>query len=403
MKKSITDLGVKTIGIDLGDKTHQVCMLNEGGQIVREVQVTNTLHALNQLLAPLPPALIAMEAGTHSPWVSSALEGGGHTTLVANPRKVKAISGNQRKSDKEDARLLAKLARVDPELLHPIRHRSAQTQADLALIKARHALIKARTGLINHCRGIVKSQGARLPACSAASFHKQLAAVPVELREALEPLLRAVEETTTKIYQLERKIEELAEAKYPQTAKLTPTVGVGRLTALAFMLVIEDPARFDKSRRVGSYLGLTPEKDQSGEQDKQLRISKAGDGYLRMLLVLCAQHILGPKSKECELRDWGLAICARGGKAAKKRAATAVARKLAVQLHRLWLSDEPYDPFYDSKKKARASGQSLEAVRERQGRESLALARQRKPAPAPGAKKGKSARRAAGPAVAARA
>ena len=390
MKKSITDLSVKTIGIDLGDKNHQVCMLNEAGQIVMEGKVNNILEALRKMFAALPPALIALEAGTHSAWISSALAGWGHTLLVANPRKVKAISGNQKKTDREDARLLAKLARVDPELLHPIRHRSAQTQADLALVKARHALIKARTGLINHCRGIVKSQGTRLPACSAESFHKQLAAVPVELREALEPLLRAVAETTTKIRQLERKIEELAEKQYPQTDKLACTVGVGRLTALAFMLVIEDPARFAKSRRVGAYLGLTPAKDQSGEQDKQLRISKAGDGYLRLLLTLCAQHILGPKSKDCELKRWGLAICARGGKGAKKRAVTAVARKLAVQLHRVWVSEEPYDPFYATKKKARASGQSLEAVEAAQVQESVALARKRKPAKTTVAKRAKS-------------
>ena len=186
-------------------------MLDEAGQIRRETPVSNTLHALEKMFAPLLPALIALEAGTHSSWVSSALEGWGHRVVVANPRKLKAISESQNKTDKNDARLLAKLVRVDPELLCPIRHRGAQTQADLALIKARHALVKARTGLVNHCRGIVKSQGARLPACAAESFHKLGEAVPAELREALEPLLRAIGETTTKIRQLEGKIETLAQ------------------------------------------------------------------------------------------------------------------------------------------------------------------------------------------------
>lgn len=362
MKKNITDLTVTTIGIDLGDKTHQVCMLNEAGQIVNEGKVNNTLSALEKMLAPLPPARVALEAGTHSAWISTALEGWGHAALVANPRKLKAISDSQQKSDQNDARLLAKLARVDPELLRPIRHRSAKTQADLALIKARHALLKARTELINHCRGIVKSQGARLPTCSSASFHKLGGAVPVELREAIEPLMSSIAELTTKIYHMEHQIEELAQKEYPQTAKLAQVGGVGLLTALCFMLVIEDPERFAKSRRVGAYLGLTPGQDQSGDSDKQLRISKAGHGYVRMLLVLCAQHVLGPRGKPCELREWGLALAVRGGKAAKKRAVVAVARKLAVQLHALWLSPEPYDPFHGAKKKTGSGGVAAEPV-----------------------------------------
>jgi transposase len=354
MKKSITELTGQTIGIDLGDKTHQVCMLSEDGQIVMEGKIPNTRPALEKMFATLAPAVIALEAGTHSAWIASALEGWGHRVLVANPRKVKAISQSQQKNDPKDARLLAKLARVDPELLCPIRHRSGATQADQALIKARHALLKARTGLINHCRGIVKSQGARLPSSSAECFHKLGAAVPVELREALEPLLRAIEETTTKMRGLERKIEALAAAKYPVSEKLAAIGGVGRLTALAFMLVIEDPQRFAKSRRVGAYLGLTPGQDQSGESDKQLRITKAGNGYLRMLLILCAQHILGHRGAPSELRQWGLKLAERGGKAAKKRAVVAVARRLAVQMHRLWLSEQGYDPFYATRKKAAA-------------------------------------------------
>jgi transposase len=363
MKKSSTELTVKTIGIDLGDKTHQVCMLSQDGQIVMEGKINNTRQALEKMFATLPAAVIALEAGTHSAWISSALEAWGHRVLVANPRKVKAISQSQQKNDQSDARLLAKLARVDPELLCPIRHRAATTQADQSLIKARHALLKARTGLINHCRGIVKSQGARLPSCSAECFHKLGAAVPPELREALEPLLRAIEETTTKMHQLERKIEALAAAKYPVAEKLAVIGGVGLLTALAFILVIEDPARFAKSRRVGAYLGLTPGQDQSGESDKQLRITKAGDGYLRMLLVLCAQHILGHRGAPSELREWGLNLAERGGKAAKKRAVVAVARRLAVQMHRLWLSEEGYDPYYATRKKAAAGdGVALAAL-----------------------------------------
>lgn len=343
-----------TIGIDLGDTSHQVCVLDGDGKAVQERQITNTYHALGRQFARLAPALVAIEASTHSPWVSAALENWGHQVLVANPRKLRAISDSQHKTDRNDARLLAKLARVDPELLSPIRHRGAQTQADLALIKARHALVRARTSLINQCRGMTKSIGERLPTCSAESFHKLADAVPPVLRPALEPLMQAIGETTEKIRQLERRIEKLAREKYPDCAQLSQPIGVGMLTAMCYLLVIEDPRRFKRSRQVGAYIGLAPGNDQSGQSDKQLRITKAGDRYLRMLLVQCAQYVLSRRSRDCELKRWGLELAERGGKAAKKRAVIAVARRLATQMHRLWISGEPYDPFHAEKRRQRA-------------------------------------------------
>lgn len=389
MKKRITLDAVKAIGIDLGDKSHQVCMLSEDKKVVLETSLSNTHEALENMFSTHPSTTIALECGTHSAWISSALEGWGHTVVVANPRQLKLISQSASKTDRNDARLLARLVLADPELLRPIRHRTAATQADLALIKARHGLIKSRTTLINTCRGIVKSQGARLARCSAESFHRHLEEIPPELREPLEPLLRTIGEMTTKIYQLEGKIEQLAERKYPQTAKLAKINGVGALTALTFMLVVEDPARFHKSRFVGPYLGLTPAKDQSGKSDKQMRITKAGDNYLRVLLVLCAHHILGVRGKDCELRRWGLKLCERGGKAAKKRAVVAVARRLAVQLHAVWVGKDAYDPFFALKKKERHAAASA-ADPAGGGKELLAPGKQRKakpgaPAPEPAA------------------
>jgi len=383
MKKITMTPRIQTIGIDLGDKTHRVCMLDAAGQVVLEGSVTNTKTALERMFSTLPKALIALEAGTHSPWIAPALQSWGHEVLVANPRKVKAISASQNKTDRNDARLLARLARADRELLSPIRHRAAGTQADLALLKARHALVKARTGLINHCRGIVKSLGGHLPSSSAESFHKLGDAVPPELRQALEPLMRAIGETTTKIRQFERKIEALAEEKYPASERLRAPGGVGLLTALAFMLVVEDPARFDKSRQVGAYVGLAPAKDQSGTVDKQLHITKAGDGLLRALLVQCAQTILRRNAKPCELKRWGLKLAERGGKAAKKRAVVAVARRLAVQMHRLWASGETYDPFYATKRREAAEAtkkQSPERKTKTMNKAKPARVRRAKPA-----------------------
>ncbi len=363
MNETSTMTYAYTIGIDLGDTRHQFCMLRPNGTIEMEGKLDNHSVALQAMFATLAPSLVALEAGTHSPWIAAALEGWGHTVLVANPSELAAITKSQKKSDQRDARMLAKLARVDPELLRPLRHRSAQAQTDLALLKARHALVKVRSTLIGHCRGIVKSAGARLPKCSAESFHKQQEAVPVALREALEPLLRQVGELSQKIWQLERKIEEVAEERYPESKRLAAPGSVGQLTALCFMLVVGEAERFAKSRAVGAYVGLAPKKDQSGQVDKQCRISKAGNPYLRVLLVQCAQHLLSRRGKDCELRRWGLKLCERGGKAAKKRAVIATARKLAVQLHALWAGPEAYDPFYAAKKQARRGGGGGEAAR----------------------------------------
>ena len=154
-----------------------------------------------------------------------------------------------------------------------------------------------------------------------------------------------IDHLTQQIKELERQINRLCK-KYPETERLLQVPGVGLITALAFVLTVEDPHRFTKSRQVGAFLGLTPKRDQSGKCDKQLRISKAGNTYLRSLLVSCGHYIIGPFGPECDLRKYGLSIIVRGGKNAKKRAAVAIARKLGVLLHRLWISDQKYNSFY---------------------------------------------------------
>jgi transposase len=225
---------------------------------------------------------IAIEVGTHSPWVSRLLEECGHEVLVANARKVRLIYGKGRKTDKLDAQSLARLARVDPKLLYPLKHRGEDSQAHLALTHSREALVGSRTQLINHVRGVVKSFGHRLPRCSARSFHKKkmLEALPKELVSALGPLLETIGELTERIREYERKLQEIATEHYPETKILRQVEGIGTLTAMTFVLVLEDPHRFSKSRSVGAYLGLVPGEDQSGESDPQQRISKEGDEML---------------------------------------------------------------------------------------------------------------------------
>lgn len=349
-----------TAGLDLGDKYSYLCLIGtDTGKVVEEGRLRTTPETLRHRFDSEQQMTVAIEAGTHSPWVSRVLEGEcGHKVLVANPRKTRLIYGQGRKTDKLDAEKLARLARVDPKLLSPLEHRGEASQAHLALIRSREVVVRSRAQLINHVRGAVKSFGARLPKCSTASFHKKVAAwIPQELRPALEPLLETIASLSTRVRHYDRELEQLAQEHYPETKLLRQVQGVGTLTALTFVLTLEDPGRFEESRQVGAYLGLVPSKDQSGERDPQKRISREGDEMLRRLLVGSAHYILGPFGEDCDLRRHGLKIA--GGAAAKntrKRAVVAVARKLSVLLHHLWISGEVYEPLYNSRQpKGRAA------------------------------------------------
>jgi transposase len=215
-------------------------------------------------------------------------------------------------------------------------------------------LVKTRSMLVTHTRGLVKTQGYRIESCSAAAFATRLRAqMPEELAGVLSPMARAIEELTVEIRSYEKQIRALLEHKYPQSGKLQAVHGVGPITALAFLLSLEDPSRFQKSRDVGPFLGLVPRRDQSGEVERQLGITKAGNEDLRRLLVGSAHYILGAFGPDCDLRRFGLKLAEGGGKGAKRRAVVAVARKLAVLLHRLWISQEPYDPHYQQRSRQR--------------------------------------------------
>src|SRR5215216_530054 len=289
---------------------------------------------------------IAIEAGTHSPWASRVLEECGHEALVANSRKLRLIYANKQKTDQIDAENLARLARLDPKLLYPLKHRGEDSQAHMAIIRSRQALVSSRTQLGNHVRGAVKSFGARLPKCPAASFHKRASEhIPEALLPALGPILEQIGSLTRYIREYDRQLETISKETYPETELLRQVEGVGPLTALTFVLTVEDPYRFEKSRSVGAYLGLVPTKDQSGDRDPQKRISKEGDEMLRRLLVSGAHYILGPFGSDSDLRRHGEKIASRGAKNSKKRAVVAVARKLAVLLHTLWISAEVYEPL----------------------------------------------------------
>lgn len=268
--------------------------------------------------------------------------------IVANVRELRAITHNDRNSDRVDAQWLARYARVDPEILRPISHRSVATQEALTLIRASEVLVRLRTATVNAVRGLAKPCGRRLPACSTASFPNRAAtALPEGLLTTLRPLLEQIQLMNDQIQGYDQAVRQLTQNDYSETKALMQVPGVGPLTALTFVLTLGDKHRFGRSRDVGCYLGLRPRREQSGDRDPQLSITKAGNRYLRSLLVECSHHILGRFGADSALRRWGLRLAQRGGKTAKKRALVAVARKLAVLLHRLWVTQQPYQPFYE--------------------------------------------------------
>lgn len=346
MRKAITCV----VGMDLGDRWCVVGGIDLGtGEVLEHRRVRTDPESIERFFAAMPaPARVVLETGTHSPWISRCGERHGHQVLVAQARKLRAIWQSDRKSDDADVDILWQLGQAKPELLAPIRHRSARTQAHLSVLRLREQAVDTRTGLVSAARGTAKSMGYRLPACSPETFHRAAAeALPEELAPALRPLLGAVEALTATIREYDREVVRLCRQEYPtQTRRLLEVHGVGPLTALAFVLVIADPCRFPKSRQVGAYVGLVPRRDQSGDTDRQLPISKAGDRMLRRLLVQCAHHILGPFGKDCDLRRWGLSRVEVGGSARRKKTLVAVARRLAVMLHRLWIDDVAYEPLH---------------------------------------------------------
>src|SRR5712672_4536011 len=328
-----------TIGLDLGDRWSFYCVLDEAGQVILEQKLPTTPEAMKQTFGKIPRSLIALETGTHSPWVSRLLTELGHEVIVAHAQKVELITKSNRKDDRHDARTLARLARIDPELLGPVRHRSAKAQIHLTVIRARAELVRARTALVNAVRGLVKSYGQRLPKCGTQRVSRELGVgLHAELREVLEPLLKEIESLNERIQDYEVRMEKIAKESYPQVELIKQVKGVGTQIALTYVLTLDDPHRFPKSREVGCFLGLRPGRRDSGESQPQMNISKEGDPYLRTMLVQGAHYILGPFGADGDLRRWGLKLAARGGKNAKKRAVVAVARKLAVLLHRLWVS-----------------------------------------------------------------
>ena len=354
-----------TVGVDLGDKWSNFCVLGLDGEKLTEGELRTAQQDFTEFFQLLSAARVVMEVGTHSAWARDVVANCGHEVLVANPRQMEGPKRRKRKNDRIDAHKLARVGRIDPQSLFPVQHRSVEVRRDLVALRARNAVVASRKDLINVTRGLVKSMGGRLPKCSTASFpHKVEESLPPEVREVLLSLVRLVETLGSCIKEYDETIERLGSEKYPHTKLLRQVKGVGPITALAYVLTLENPERFPQSRDVGPYLGLAPKQEDSGDRQPQLRITKMGDMMLRQLLVGSAHYVLGPFGPDTDLRRYGLRLCERGGKNAKKRAVVAVARKLAVLLHRLWVSGEEYEPLRNALPKVKQGESACQAPAE---------------------------------------
>jgi transposase len=340
-----------TVGLDLSDRVSHAHVLGGDGRTLETPKVAMRRDALSRLFERWKGCRLVIEAGGQSAWVSRLAESWGMEVVVANPRRVELISKSDRKSDRTDAQMLADLGRTNPQLLAPIKHRSAEVQAHLAVKRARDQAVRMRTSLINHVRCVLKLQGLRAPKSSPECFHKRVV-LPRELEAALRPLVVLLSACHEQIKRYDREIERIGRDHYPIVSLLQQVPGVGPVVSLNFVLTLEDHRRFKSARDVGAYLGLVPRQKSSGECNPQLHITKTGDREMRRLLVVAANYILGAFGPDCDLRRFGKKIAGPGtDKRAKKRARVAVARKLAVLMHRLWRTGEVYDPLHAARKR----------------------------------------------------
>lgn len=346
MKQVSVKVPSRSIGLDLSDEKSSFCMIDGRGKITCEGQVETEAPSLRRVFGKLEASRIILEASPQCHWVAKLLRSFGHEVIVVNPRRLQLISESASKTDRNDARMLARIGRLDVGMLQPVHEKSDATLAVRMEMRARAQLVAMRTRLINIVRSDMKTLGHKAPSCSADAFHEK-AHIPEILRAALAPLLRM-------LAALQEEIERFARALNSHCDRLAPTAifreihGVGPVLSLGYTMAIEDPKRFKSSRLVGAYFGLTPKSFQSGKSDPCLRISKQGDRAVRSLLVTAATHILKRSAPDSDLKRYGTRIALSGTRRDRARARVAVARKLAVLMHRLWSTGELYEPLRSS-------------------------------------------------------
>ncbi len=340
------------IGMDVSEKSIEFFFLRpdgEGGLSKKEPNSPDTLAKLCSEMPDRQGFMVVMENGTHSPWMSEYFQCHGVECYVGNARKLAAIWTSVQKSDRNDAEMLARLARADLKLFSPIRHAGRDQRAEFAVLKSRDRLVKCRTALINCVRGTLRSFGVDTSELTVEKFtSKAVGVMPKDLHPALDGMLVQIRMLETQIKDYDRKIERIGKRHEP-VQRLRQISGVGPVIALAYVLFVGDPQNYSSAGRVGAHLGIVPKRDQSGDVDKQLGITKAGNQMLRYLLAQGANYILS-RGPDCDLRRFGERICARGGKIARRKAKIAVARKLSKIMYVLWRNGADYELFHKSQR-----------------------------------------------------
>ena len=333
---------MRHFGIDVHQKTSEICGITEEGEIFERRQLATTEASLRRYFGRQAKAVLVMECGPLTPWLYRLLDDLGHEVRVVNPRRVRLIAESTLKTDGIDAEVLARLSRLDMGFLRPVYQRSRAAQELRSRLRVRSALVKSRTALINCVRGTLRAQGYRLRSCTAARFVPCFAEMELDddLAQVLDPLIETLASLTEKIDELTRALA--AESRSDELMiRLQEVPGVGPLVSLAYVAWMDRPERFAKSRDVGACLGLRPTLRSSGGQERRGRITREGDAEMRRLLVQAA-HAAFLCRKETKLKQWAQALAKRIGKA---KAVVALARKIAVLLHRLWVTDQSYVAF----------------------------------------------------------
>jgi len=353
MKQDTVSAAVPTIGLDLGDSVCTLCRADAKGHLSDAGTVPTRRAAMRAYFAKLPPSRVVLEASLQSNWIAGLLEELGHEVHVINPRQLKLIAQSMSKTDRNDARILARIGRADLGLLRPTYRHGRESLKARALLNARRNLVQVRTRLVNSVRSCAKVFGHALRSGAVENFETIAArGLPAELLAIVKPQMQCIASIAEQIDGYDKEIERLGEEAFPQTNLLRQIHGVGPQVSLAFVAAIEEPSRFKRSRDVGPYLGLTPRRDQSGEKDPVLPITKQGDGSLRSLLVTAATHILRKSAPDSDLKRHGQRVAKGRTSKDRGRARVAVARKLAVVMHRLLLTGEVYKPLHVSGDKA---------------------------------------------------
>ena len=328
-------------GIDLHAEYSQTCILDEDGEVMETSRVRTSRKALERFFRRKPMRVV-IEAGGSSPWFSRLLQSIGHEVVVCSPGRVRLIAESKLKNDRVDAEVLARLVRLDPEFLQPIQHRSERAQLLRANLKVRSAMVEARTKWINTVRGLLRSFGYKVSGKAPHTFVDRVDKMdlPDDLKMVIDPLLEQLDLLTGEIECRNEHLEEMVK-DLPEVEHLRQIPGVGPVVATYFVLTIDDPNRFKKSRDVASFFGLRPSMRESASAKHFRRITKEGDPEMRRLLVQAAHACLITKA-DSELKNWAIALAERKGKG---KAAVALARKLAVLMHHLWITGEVYQAF----------------------------------------------------------